>query len=133
MATIKKVHRAGVYADFFCDGVQRGSLLTLAGQVGVDENGDIAPDMKGQVVVCYQNIQLVLKKFGATMDDIVDETWFVTDIDECMENVADIFAERERFYDRKPEVSQTLVGVSALVNPDLKVEIKCIAHLGRSL
>ena len=130
MATRKKVHRAGVYADFFCDGVQRGSLLTLAGQVGVDENGDIAPDMKGQVVVCYQNIQLVLKKFGATMDDIVDETWFVTDIDECMENVADIFAERERFYDRKPEVSQTLVGVSALVNPDLKVEIKCIAYLG---
>ena len=130
MATIKKVHRAGVYADFFCDGVQRGSLLTLAGQVGVDENGDIAPDMKGQVVVCYQNIQLVLQKFGATMDDIVDETWFVTDIDECMENVVDIFAERERFYDRKPEVSQTLVGVSALVNPDLKVEIKCVAHLG---
>ncbi len=130
MTTIKKVHRSGAYADFFCEGVQRGSLLTLAGQIGVDENGKIAPDMKSQVVVCYKNIHRVLAEFGADMDDIVDETWFVTDVDECMKNVGDIFAERERFYGRKPEVSQTLVGVSALVNPDLKVEIKCIAQLG---
>jgi len=130
MATTKKIHRAGVYADFFCDGVQRGSVLTLAGQIGVDQNGKIAPDMKSQVVVCYENIQRVLSEFGATMDDIVDETWFVTDVNECMQNVGDIFAEREQVYGRRPEVSQTLVGVSALVDPDLKVEIKCIAHLG---
>ena len=130
MATIKKTHRAGVYADFFRDGVQRGSVLTLAGQIGVDQNGKVAPDMKSQVVVCYENIQRVLSEFGATMDDIVDETWFVTDVNECMQNVGDIFAERERIYGRQPEVSQTLVGVSALVDPDLKVEIKCIAHLG---
>jgi len=129
MTTLKKVHRTGAYADFFCEGVQRGSLLTLAGQIGVDENGEIAPDMKTQVVVCYENIQRVLEEFGANMEDIVDETWFVTDVDECMENVDVIFAERERLYGRKPEVSQTLIGVSALVNPDLKVEIKCIAQL----
>ena len=130
MAKNKKIHRAGVYADFFCDGVQRGSLLTLAGQIGIDQDGKIAPDMKSQVVVCYENVQRVLAEFGATMDDIIDETWFVTDVDECMKNVGDIFSARERFYGRKPEVSQTLVGVSALVDPELKVEIKCIANLG---
>ena len=64
MAITKKTHRAGVYADFFCDGVQRGSVLTLAGQIGVDQNGKIAPDMKSQVVVCYENIQRVLSEFG---------------------------------------------------------------------
>jgi enamine deaminase RidA (YjgF/YER057c/UK114 family) len=63
------------------------------------------------------------------MDNIIDETWFVTDMDECMENVADIFGAREAVYGRKPEVSQTLIGVSALVTPVNKVEIKCIAHL----
>ena len=53
----------------------------------------------------------------------------VTDMDECMQNVSDIFEARESIYGRKPEVSQTLVGTSALVNPINKVEIKCIAHL----
>ena len=28
--------------------------------------------------------------------NIIDETWFVTDVNECMENVEDIFAEREK-------------------------------------
>ena len=58
-----------------------------------------------------------------------DETWFVTDVNECMENVEDIFAEREKIYGCKPEVSQTLVGITALVQPELKIEIKCIAYL----
>ncbi|GIR86777.1 MAG: hypothetical protein CM15mP86_02360 [Gammaproteobacteria bacterium] len=46
-----------------------------------------------------------------------------------MENVEDIFAEREKIYGCKPEVSQTLVGITALVQPELKIEIKCIAYL----
>ena len=51
-------------------------------------------------------------------------------MNECMLNVGDIFSAREGVYGRQPEVSQTLVGVSALVDPELKVEIKCIANLG---
>ena len=126
----KKLFRDGPYSDFFSQGVQVGNILTLAGQLGDGEDGEIPESIKGQMENCYRHIQNVLNEFGASLDNIIDETWFVTDVDECMENVGDIFAERERFYGRKPEVSQTLVGVSALVNPDLKVEIKCIAQLG---
>ena len=53
----------------------------------------------------------------------------MTDVEDCMNNVGDIFAERERIYGCKPEVSQTLVGTSALVQPNLKIEIKCIAYV----
>tara|TARA_Y100000816_G_scaffold110091_1_gene76911 strand:- start:266 stop:655 length:390 start_codon:yes stop_codon:yes gene_type:complete len=125
----KKLLREGPYADFFSQGVQVGNVLTMAGQIAVDDNGNTPDDLKSQMIICYENILKILDHFGGTLENIVDETWFVTDIDECMENVSEIFAERERIYGRKPEVSQTLIGVNALVQPNLKIEIKCIAHI----
>jgi enamine deaminase RidA (YjgF/YER057c/UK114 family) len=63
------------------------------------------------------------------MDNIVDETMFVTDFGETMSNADSIFAARSEAYGGAPEVCQTLLQVSALVQPELKLEIKCIAHL----
>ena len=125
----KKLLREGPYADFFSQGVQVGNVLTMAGQIAVDDSGNTPDDLKSQMIVCYENILKILDHFGGTLENVVDETWFVTDIDECMENVSEIFAEREKIYGRKPEVSQTLIGVNALVQPNLKIEIKCIAHI----
>tara|TARA_A200000113_G_scaffold207728_1_gene205524 strand:- start:197 stop:586 length:390 start_codon:yes stop_codon:yes gene_type:complete len=125
----KKLLREGPYADFFSQGVQVGNVLTMAGQIAVDDNGNTPDDLKSQMIMCYENILKILDHFGGTLENIVDETWFVTDIDECMENVSEIFAEREKIYGCKPEVSQTLIGVNALVQPNLKIEIKCIAHI----
>ena len=106
-----------------------GDLLTLAGQIGVDANGETPEDLKGQMLVCYENIRAFLAEFGATMENVVDETWVVTDVEECMQQVGELFSAREKVYGRKPEVSQTLVGVTALVDPVLKIEIKCIARV----
>ena len=125
----KKLMREGPYADFFSQGVQVGNVLTMAGQIAVDDNGNTPDDLKSQMIICYENILKILDHFGGTLENVVDETWFVTDIDECMENVSEIFAEREKIYGCKPEVSQTLIGVNALVQPNLKIEIKCIAHI----
>ena len=125
----KKLLREGPYADFFSQGVQVGNVLTMAGQIAVDDNGNTPDDLKSQMIMCYENILKILDHFGGTLENVVDETWFVTDIDECMENVSEIFAEREKIYGCKPEVSQTLIGVNALVQPNLKIEVKCIAHI----
>ena len=125
----KKLLREGPYANFFSQGVQVGNVLTMAGQIAVDDNGDTPDDLKSQMIICYKNILKILDHFGGTLENVVDETWFVTDIEECMENVSEIFAEREKIYGCKPEVSQTLIGVNALVQPNLKIEIKCIAHI----
>ena len=125
----KKLYRTGPYADFFSQGVQVGNVLTLAGQLGDNEDGSVPTDIKSQMINCYNNIKNVLSEFGATLDNVIDETWFVTDVNECMENVSDIFDERENIYGCKPEVSQTLVGISALVQPQYKLEIKVIAYI----
>ena len=125
----KILFRAGPYSDFFSQGVQVGNVLTLAGQLGDGEDGEIPKSIKEQMENCYKNIQNVLKEFGASLDNVIDETWFVIDVNECMKNVGEIFLARERIYGCKPEVSQTLVGTTALVSPDYKIEIKCIASL----
>jgi enamine deaminase RidA (YjgF/YER057c/UK114 family) len=125
----KKLFRAGPYSDFFSQGVQVGNILTLAGQLGYDVEGKVPESIREQMENCYKNIQDVLNEFGASLENIIDETWFVTDVNECMKNVDEIFAAREKIYGRKPEVSQTLVGTTALVSPDYKIEIKCIAYL----
>ncbi len=126
----KKLYRTGPYADFFSQGVQVGNVLTLAGQLGDAEDGSVPGDIKDQMINCYNNIKNVLSEFDATLDNVIDETWFVTDVNECMENVSEIFDERENIYGCKPEVSQTLVGISALVQPQYKLEIKAIAYIG---
>ena len=91
----KKLYRTGPYADFFSQGVQVGNVLTLAGQLGDAEDGSVPGDIKDQMINCYINIKNVLSEFDATLDSVIDETWFVTDVNECMENVSEIFDERE--------------------------------------
>ena len=125
----KKLLRTGPYSDYFSQGVQVGNILTLAGQLGDGKDGKIPESIKEQMENCYRNIQNVLKEFGASLENIVDETWFVTDMQECMDDVGEIFEARERIYGCKPEVSQTLVGTPALVSSEYKIEIKCIASL----
>ena len=129
MTIEKKVFRSGPYADLFCQGVRVGETIYLAGQVGTDYNGDAPEDLVAQMKHAYAHVQSVLAEYGATMENIVDETWFVTDIDNTMAKVGDLFAARAEIYGKKPEVSQTLVQVAGLVDPSFKIEIKCVACL----
>ena len=53
----KKLFRNGPYADFFSQGVQMGNILTLAGQLGDDLEGNVPKDLQGQMENCYRNIE----------------------------------------------------------------------------
>ena len=84
MSINKKLYRSGPYADLFSQGVQVGNALYMAGQVGTDESGQAPDDLVEQMSLAYGHVIDVLSQFDANMDNIVDETWFVTDIDDCM-------------------------------------------------
>ena len=129
MAITKKVFRSGPYADLIAQGVQVGNILYLSGQVGMRADHSVPDDIVEQVKQAYSNIAEVLEEFGASMKSIVDETFLVTSVEETMANLEPIYAAREQAYGEKPEVTQTLIEVSALLLPELKLEIKCIAHL----
>ena len=125
----RKVFRKGPYAELIAQAVQVGDIIYLSGQVGVDERGSAPDDIVAQTVLAYQNVKAVLAEFGAILDNVVEETVFVTDMAETMSQVQEIFDARASAYGQRPEVAQTLVGVSALVDPAFKIEIKCTAHV----
>ena len=127
MALDKKLFRDGPYADLFSQGVLVGNTLHMAGQVGTDASGKAPDSLVEQMKNAYQHVESVLKEFDCTMDNVVEETWFVTDMHECMTQVQDLFAARQAIYGKSPEVAQTLVQVVALVDPSFKIEIKCVA------
>lgn len=129
MSIKKQLFKSGPYSDFFSQGVKTGNILTLAGQLGDDSEGNTPNELKSQMENCYRNIEIILKEFDASLDNLIDETWFVTSMEECMSNVSEIFSLREKIFSCKPEVSQTLVEVSNLVDSKYKIEIKCIAYL----
>ena len=129
MALSKQVFRSGPYADLIAQGVKVGNTLYLSGQVGMDEAGNIPDSMAEQTVLAYANIRAVLAEFGAGFDNIVDETFLVTSVEETHDQLEAIFGARAEAYGGIPEVTQTLIGVAALLLPELKLEIKCIAHL----
>ena len=127
MALDKKLFRNGPYADLFSQGVQVGNTIHMAGQVGTDASGKAPDSLVEQMKNAYQHVESVLKEFDCTMDNVVEETWFVTNMHECMTQVQDLFAARQAIYGKPPEVAQTLVQVVALVDPSFKIEIKCVA------
>ncbi|MFA3792929.1 RidA family protein [Aliiglaciecola sp. SL4] len=129
MALEKKTFRSGPFADFIAQGVQVGNILYMSGQIGMDEEGNVADGVLAQVELAYENLKLVLAEFGATIENVVDETYFVTDVEELMINAEVVYTAREKAYGGTPEVSQTVIQVAALVDPRLKLEIKCSAHL----
>ena len=125
----RKVFRSGPYAELIAQAVQVGDIIYLSGQVGVDEHGSAPDDLVAQTVLAYEHLKAVLAEFGATLDNVVEETVFVTDMAQTMSQVQEIFTARASAYGQRPDVTQTLVGVSALVDPAFKIEIKCTAHL----
>jgi enamine deaminase RidA (YjgF/YER057c/UK114 family) len=129
MAIEKKSFRSGPFKDFIANAVQVDNVLYISGQVGLDEAGNVPTSFAGQTEVAYQNIKTILSEFGADMSNVVDETVFVTDMKGFMAEAAEVFKLRAEAYGGQPEVTQTLIQITALVQDNLNIEIKCVAHL----
>jgi enamine deaminase RidA (YjgF/YER057c/UK114 family) len=123
--------RIGAFSDLIASGVRVGDTLHLSGQVSVDDAGNVvgAGNLEAQMRQAYANLAAVLDAFGATVSDIVDETWFVTDMRDTMARVGELMAISTEAYGGQPNVAHTLVQISELVFPELLIEIKCTARL----
>jgi 2-iminobutanoate/2-iminopropanoate deaminase len=112
----------------YTQAVKVGETIYLSGQVSHDEESNIVGlrDMETQMRQTYANIQKVLAQYGATMDNIVDEVLFVTDIDSAF--AAAVKCRREVF-STTPVVASTIVQIQRLAFPELMIEIKCVAKL----
>src|SRR5436190_2886495 len=98
--------------------------------VTLDQAGNIAGyDIEMQCRAVFENVRLVLEDAGATWNDIVDVTVFLTSMKKDFPVYNKLYAEHFAG-SGKPNPTRTTVEVTALPTP-IAIELKVIAHLGR--
>ena len=109
-----------------------GDTIYISGQVSHDDEGKIVGrgDMEAQMRQAYANIQKMLEQYGATMDNVIDEVLFVTDMNTAFAAAVKC---RQEVFSGQPVVASTIVQIQRLAFPDLMIEIKCVAKLESSL
>ncbi len=105
----------------FCNALQVGGQLFISGMTADDPG----TDAYGQSVSCLAKIQALVEAAGGTLDDIVKITVFLTSMDH---REAFTRARAEFFPGRKP--CSSLIGIAALADPDLVVEVEAVAFIG---
>jgi 2-iminobutanoate/2-iminopropanoate deaminase len=116
----------------YAQAVKVEDTIYLSGQVSHDDRGNIVGlrDMEAQMRQAYANIQKVLAQYGATMDNVVDEVLFVTDMDTAFAAAVKC---RQEVFSGTPVVASTIVQIQRLAFPELLIEIRCVAKLEPSL
>lgn len=106
-------------------------LVFIAGQVARTADGTAvgAHDLAAQTEQCYRNLGTALAAAGATFDDVVKLTVYLVDwtpdkMEPFMQGAARAF---EAMGISAPTPPLTGIGVAALAEPDLLVEIEATA------
>jgi enamine deaminase RidA (YjgF/YER057c/UK114 family) len=102
--------------------VRVGPHVAVAGTTGTGPPGDIAAQTRDAL----HRIEIALRQAGSALADVVRIRIYVTDISRWREVAA---VHKEVFGDIRP--AATMVEVSALIAPELLVEIEADAYVER--
>ena len=105
-----------------------GPMMAISGQVPVDADGNLVgkDDPAAQVRQVFDNLAAVLAAAGATMEQVVKFTYFVTDL-ALLPAVRQV---RDEYIDTTRPPASSLVKVAGLVNPDFMIEIEALVATG---
>lgn len=104
-----------------------GRTVHIAGQVSLGPNGSLVGvgDFRAQTERVFENLRLALESVGATFDDVLKMTTFVTDASQ----VGAFREVRQRVLQANQLPANTLVQVTALARPEYLIEIEVVAML----
>ncbi len=110
--------------------VKAGELVFLAGQVGIDADGNLAgEDVAAQTRQVYANLGKVLESVGASYSSVVEFTTYLVgkeSIQPFIQTRTEVFPGIFPEGDYPPN---TLLVIDGLVRPEFLVEIKAVAAL----
>jgi len=120
------IHPRGlIKRPFYSHVVKVGDTIHIAGQVARDENGNVvgAGDFRAQAEKIFENLQLCLGAAGATLNDVVSTTCYLTNMS-CSPILAEI---TKKYFGEEAPPTATWVMVSSLALPEFLLEIEAIA------
>lgn len=105
--------------------VKIGDDLIISGAVSMDDKGNLigAGDMDLQMKNCYSDLEKILKHFGYSFDDVVNENVYATDMAEFIR----VSEYRNTIY-KKQFPAGTWLEVKGLALPNQMIEIDMEAH-----
>lgn len=125
----------------YAQAVKVDDMIYVSGQLSHDAEGNmVAPaplddsgkirdhsNMGTQMRQTYANAKKILGMFGATLDNVVEEVVYVTDMDAAF--AAAGLVRKEAYGSRRPEVASTILVTPRLALPTQLIEIKFVAKL----
>ncbi|QEV21205.1 RidA family protein [Streptomyces alboniger] len=102
-----------------------GRFIAVSGQLALDEEGMLVGegDAAAQAHQVFENLRRCLAAAGATLEDVIKLTYFVTD----MAHMPAVRAAREAFLDAERLPASSAVQVASLVAPEFLMEIEAFA------
>jgi enamine deaminase RidA (YjgF/YER057c/UK114 family) len=122
------VHTPTVYTHAVT--VSDARLVFISGQIALDEENKLvgAGDLRAQAAQAFANLNAVLGSLGADFSHVLKLTMYIASYraDEHLSIVREVLA-RYVADDQRP--ANTLVGVQALAQPALLIEVEAVAAI----
>ena len=128
----------------YAQAIKVGDTIYVSGQVSHDDKAKlVAPAaldesgkpvdfsmMEQQMRTAYANAVTLLTRFGATLDNVVEETLYVLDVDSAFAVAGKV--RKEAYGTARPQCASNLIGVTRLAQPEYLIEIVFKAVLSRT-
>ena len=119
----------------YAQAIKVGDTIYVSGQLSHDDKGKlVAPAaldesgkaaefsmMEQQMRTTYANSVELLGRFGARLDDVVEETLYVLDVDAAFAVAGKV--RKEAYGAARPQCASNLIGVRRLAFPEQLIEI----------
>jgi len=130
--TIEKINPEGLHEPEGYTQVvvaQATTRVYVAGQTGVGtDHVVVGADLTSQTAQAFENVGIALEAAGAGWEHVVKWTGYIVDLDEA--KMGEFFAGIGQAMERGlTPTAATLIGVQALYQPDLLIEIEAIAEV----
>ena len=128
MSEVKLVNPPGTEAIYeqykFSQATVAGGFVEVSGQVGLAADFSIPDDIREQARNAYTNLRNILEAAGSDLEHVMHLTQFFTNILEA-QAVDEVFTE----FFPKNYPARTVIGISSLVLPQLRLEFQARAIL----
>ena len=130
MSDIKRINPEGLskpqgYSQIVT--TESGKTIHLAGQGGIADDGSVPENLDEQTKLMFAKIGIGLSAVGATSEDVVRIVVYIVDLDKI--NPMPIYQGIRSFFPEEHKPVSTILGVTALALPAMKVEIDVTAFV----